>query len=159
MEHVMRISHFLAAFAFPLAFGLAATSFSAHAGIYKWKDADGNTVISDTPQPGSGKAIQTPPAPKDAAAPKSWAEQDLEFKKRQLERRDAQEKADKEAQEAQSKKANCLSARDNLATLQNAGRISNYNAQTGQREFLDDAQRAAEIDRAKKSVEEWCGQQ
>jgi hypothetical protein len=149
----MRLS---SCFVFSACFAVLLAS-PAHAELYKWKDAEGNTVISDTPKPGSGKAIPIPAAPQNATPPKSWAEQDLEFKKRQLDRQDAQDKADQEAKAAQARKSNCLSARDNLATLENAGRISSYNANTGQREFLDDKQRDAEIERAKKSVKEWCG--
>jgi hypothetical protein len=42
-----------------------------------------------------------------------------------------------------------------LKNLQLGGRISSANAQ-GERDYLSDAQMAQEIERAKKSVDDWC---
>jgi len=89
-------SHLFLALLLPLLIALP-----AQAQIYKWKDAQGRTVISDTPQPGAGKQVpvvrQAPAAAQDAAegepaaaaGPKSWAEKDLEFRQRQQEKRPA----------------------------------------------------------------------
>jgi hypothetical protein len=107
-----------------LALGIASTAavITAHAQTYQWKDSSGRTIISDTPPPGSAKAARAignaqpavvkgdVAAEKPADAPKTAAEKDLEFKKRQQE---AREKADKDAKEqkaAADKRENCDAA-------------------------------------------------
>lgn len=134
-----------------------AFALPAQAQVYKWKDAQGRTVISDAPQPGAGKqapALQTP-APGTGNGDKSWAEKDLEFKKRQQEKRDATEKSGKETAAAEQKKQNCERAKQQQAVLESGERLAVRNAQ-GEREFLDDSQRQQEIERGRKTVQEWC---
>ncbi len=137
--------------------------------VYKWKDAQGRTVISDTPQPGSGKQAPVVGRPASAGdstgengaatttptAPKTWAEKDLEFKQRQQQQRENAEKSAKEKAEADQRKEGCERAKGNLRLMESGQRISRTKAD-GEREFLDDQQRQQEVERARKSVQEWC---
>lgn len=144
----------------------AATALPVHAETYQWKDSNGRTVISDTPQPGAGKAArviggQMPsvstekPADKTAEAPKTTAEKDLEFKKRQQE---AREKADKEAKEqklAADRQENCDRARRNLIALESKQPMATLD-EKGERKVMDDSQRQQEMERARQIMAESC---
>ena len=92
-----------------------------------------------------------------AAAPgKSLAERDVEFKKRNLERQEAEVKAGKEAAAAKDRERNCNDARAQLRTLQEGQRISRTDPTTGERSFLEDKDRPGEIANAQKAVDNWC---
>lgn len=134
-----------------------AVALPAQAQVYKWKDAQGRTVISDTPQPGAGKQAPTlnTPEPGTGSGEKSWVEKDLEFKKRQQEKRDAAEKSSKETAAAEQKKQNCERAKQQQAVLESGERLVVRNAQ-GEREFMEDNRRQQEMERARKTVQEWC---
>lgn len=146
-------------------FLLAATAGAAE--IYTWKDREGRVNYADNPPTGSTKARtlsgrDTEPTPVPAAQPaagesaqKSVADQDLEFRKRQAEAAEQKAKADKEAAAAEEKQKNCERARNQLKALESGQRVAQFNAK-GEREFLDDAQRAAAIANAKKVADSWC---
>jgi len=141
-----------------------ATVTTVAAQTYQWKDSSGRTVISDTPPPASvrdKRAIGTslPPSigdeAKTAVAPKTAAEKDLDFKKRQQE---AREKADKEAKDtaaATQKRENCERARGQLAALESGRRMALPDGKGGET-VLEDAQRADEIERARKVIADSC---
>ena len=147
---------------------LALGAASAAAGeIYTWKDSEGRVNYSDTPPPGntpartlSGRITETPPAPlADKAQTEkrtpTAAEQELDFRKRRAEASEHQAKAEKAAAEADERRKNCEQARNQVAALESGQRVARYN-EKGEREFLDDAQRAEEIDRARKAADSWC---
>jgi hypothetical protein len=137
---------------------------AGQAEVYKWKDAQGNTVISDTPQPGAGRnaevipsaspAFPGAPAAEKRAAP-SVADQELEFRKRQQERQEAAKKAEQEKIEAARKAEGCERAQRNLKTLESGGRITMAN-EKGEQEYLNDQRRQEELARTRQSVQEWC---
>jgi len=135
---------------------------AAGAQQYKWVDANGKVQYGDVPPPGvkATPLKPPPPAPGSAAvegkkdAKKLTPEQ--AFQKRQKEEQERQAKAEKEKSQAASKAANCESARANLRTLESGQRVSSTNA-AGERVFMDDAQIAQQLERARKSVSEWCG--
>ena len=145
------------------------TVATASAQTYQWKDANGRTVISDTPPPGSVTKKQTigttsrpaePDTPAAApaaskAAPKSLSERDMEFKKRQQEEK---EKADKAAQEqaaAAERQENCKRARESAAALESRQPIATVN-EKGERQIMDDSARQAELARARKIMADSC---
>jgi hypothetical protein len=163
---------------------VAATSLAAPAAAqWAWKDDNGRVVYSDRPPPSgvksdrivrqpsntqtvlpsqpSGGATETPAhAASDTArpasgAPKTVAEQEMEFRKRQQERADAEKKAQEEQSRASAKAAECERAKGYLRTLEEGIRIARTDA-SGNREFLDDTQRAAEVERTRKIVESTC---
>jgi hypothetical protein len=150
-----------------------ALAFSAAAGAqqYKWVDKNGKTQYGDFPPPGvkavSLKAPSAPPAPPPAAkgdskdgkdvkkGPLTPAEQEAAFRKRQIDQTKASEDAAKKDQELAQKRDNCARSQESLRSLESGGRISRINA-AGEREVLDDSQRAQEVQRARKSVADFC---
>jgi hypothetical protein len=146
-------------------FLLAATlAFAAAASAqqYKWVEQDGKIRYGDTPPPGAQAtplkpATAAPSAPAPAA--KKDAAKDLSpeaaFRKRQQERQEGEEKSAKERADAESKRVNCEQAQASLRTLQSGARVATTNA-AGERGFIDDEQRAKEIERTQRSVSDWC---
>ena len=129
----------------------------AQAEVYKWKDAQGRTVISDTPQPNK-KATAVPsatPDPADDGVVKTLDDQELEFKKRQEEREAAEKKQNEEAAAATRKAEACERSRRNLSMLESGTRIAQSN-EKGEREYIDDQQRQAEISRVRRNIQENC---
>ncbi len=104
-----------------------------------------------------GGAGPAPAAGAATAAPaKSLAERDAEFKKRVVERQEAETKAAKEKSDAKDLDRNCLDARAQLRGLQDGQRISRTDPKTGERIVLEDKDRPAEIATAQRSVDQWC---
>jgi hypothetical protein len=136
---------------------------------YKWTDADGKVHYSDQPPPANAKEQATikpskpsasaPTAAPDKGAPaakaKTYVEQEADFKKRQVEAAEREAAEKKKAAEAEQAKQNCEQSRAQLKSLQSGGRQTRTNAQ-GEREYMDDAQIAQDIERAKKLVDSWC---
>jgi hypothetical protein len=144
-----------------LAVGMAFAA-TAMAQQYKWVDANGRVQYGDTPPPGvQATPLKPPPAGASvpAAAPKKDAAKDLSpeaaFRKRQQERQEAEEKAAKERADAEAKRVNCEQSQGALRSLQSGQRISTVNAD-GERVFIDDEQRAKEIERTQRVVNDWC---
>lgn len=130
--------------------------------IYQWKDKSGQYVYSDNPPPGNipsrmlrrdavGEISQPPANP----AGQTTADRELESKKRQQEQSEKQAKSDKDSADAKAKAQNCESAKNQLAALESGQRVARFNAQ-GEREFLDDAQRSAEVERTRKIIADSC---
>ena len=150
---MIRLSVFCAALAF---------ATGAIAQQYKWVDRDGRVQYGDTP-PAGVKATRLKPPPAAISAPaqpsgKKDAKKltpEQAFQKRQQEQREGADKAAQEQAEAQNKRANCEAAQAQLRQLQSGERISTTTA-SGERAFIDDAQRARETERAQKAISEWC---
>ena len=77
------------------------------------------------------------------------------FQKRQKDLAAAQAKAQKDQAEASKKSADCQSARNYASTLQSGQRVSQNDAQ-GNKQTLNDAQRASELSRAQESIAASC---
>jgi hypothetical protein len=99
-----------------------------------------------------------PGAIKPGAAPqqKSLAEREADFRKRQTEATEARQKSDQKAAETAQNQEACLNAKANLAALQEGHRVSKVDPKTGERVFVDDAERPAEIARAQSLVANNC---
>jgi len=108
------------------------------------------------PAPGATPPQTQAPQPnRPSAPPKTWAEQDADFRKRLADQQKAEEKqAEEEAQTSQRADA-CNQAKTYLDTLQSGARLMRPDA-NGERNFLDDDQRAAEIQKAQENVEKNC---
>ena len=150
---------------------LLAMAFSAiaMAQAYKWTDKSGHVQYGDVP-PGDATNVTrlkgpspsyapppaAPDAKKDAAKDKDKAlTPEQAFRKREQERAEAEQKANKERAEADQKRVNCDAAQASLRQLQSGQRVATVNA-AGERVFIDDDQRAREIERAQQSVSSWC---
>ena len=145
---------------FPVVLGIAALT-AASAGFAEtcqWKDGAGRTVVSDQPPPGNARDIRcsgggsfTPSVAPSAAptGPKTTAEKDMDFKKRQQESADKADKAAKEQTAAAERKENCERAQRQLALLESGQRVAMPDA-SGERRFLEDNERQAEIERTRR---------
>jgi len=107
---------------------------------------------------GAAAAVSAPVAA--ASVPKlSGVDKELADKKKLAEKQAADaESAKRKAEEeriAKAKAENCASAKQSKATLDSGTRIGRVNAK-GEREFLDDAQRAAESKRAQSVIDASC---
>jgi hypothetical protein len=144
-----------------LAIGLCAQSASGQ--IVECIDAKGAKTMAQFCPPGTVKEVKrasggTTSGPASAPAPagKSLAEQDAAFRKRTLERQEAETKSEKEKAESKSAERNCSDARAQLKQLQDGMRVSKLDPATGERNFLEDKDRPAEIANAQKAVDGWC---
>lgn len=147
---------------------------------WQWIDKDGRKVFSDQSppadipakniikQPGAGKgrpvAVGEPapapaasqPAKPAASAPKlSGKDKDLEEKRKLAEAAEAEKKKAKEEEIAKARADNCERAKRAKANFDTGVRISQTNAK-GEREIMDDAQRAAEVKRIEKVIASDC---
>jgi hypothetical protein len=136
---------------------------------WKWRDANGRVTVSDLPPPRDvppQNILQRPdtvvrpaamPASAAASAPTPAPAVDRELQAR----RDAaaQEQAAREKAEAaklaDQRAENCRNARQHLAALDSGQRLARFNDK-GEREILDDRQRAAESRRARDVIASDC---
>ena len=108
-----------------LLFALLATE-PLWAEVYKWTDADGNTVYSQVP-PSDGRRPETVAPPPPPAETPEQANARLDALQQQLEdaREDRELKSQKEqksASEAAARRENCAKARSNLQGLEQRAR-------------------------------------
>lgn len=138
---------------------LLLSSAVAFGQIYSWRDAEGKMHYSDTPPTGAeAKTIKVPATGNDdggAAARKSLAEKEMDFKKRQTAAAEAAAKADKDKQTDEQRQTNCTQARNALQGLE-SGQIRFKADSSGGRVGLDGALRDEEIARARAAVQSWC---
>ncbi|MGQ0749116.1 MAG: DUF4124 domain-containing protein [Betaproteobacteria bacterium] len=134
---------------------------AAHAQLMKCVGKDGRVEYANQCPPGTKEQPtgikSSAPAPASSPAPqKSVAERDAEFRKRQMEKQEADAKdAKKTAEDAQRKRA-CDDARAYLKTLQAGNRVVKYDPKTGERIFLEDAQYVSETAVAQRSIDANC---
>jgi hypothetical protein len=153
-----------------------ATSASA-AAIWKWRDASGQVHISDVPPPsdvpdknilqrpfGTSAPAAVPQAAVSAAAPASQAaaggvDSELQKKKAAADKekaeKDAADKAALEKKNAAIRAENCQRAQTQAKALESGQRMARVNA-NGEREYLDDKQRASELQRSQDIIAQNC---
>jgi hypothetical protein len=100
--------------------------------------------------------IRSAPAAPSSNGGKSIAEQEADFRKRQIEKQDAQAKADKRASDSVERQRACDSARSYLKTLQSGMRVARTDPKTGERVFLGDDERPRELESAQRAVDANC---
>lgn len=156
------------AFIFALGIASTVTLSNASAETYQWKDSSGRTVVSDTPPPGALKesartiggakpstSASATAAAKPADAPKTMAEKDLDFKKRQQENAEKAGKEAKEKADLATKNDNCERAKKQVALLESGQRISSTDDK-GERRIMEDSERAKELEYARRAVKDSC---
>jgi hypothetical protein len=147
---------------FLLALAVVSFSAAALAQQFKWVDEKGRTQYGDVPPPGAKATRLRPPPPGSAPAapaakgPMTAAEKEADFRKRQQESAKEREKQDLAAQDAAGKRENCERAQEYVRTIESGQRITRTDSK-GERYFLDDAQRAQELNNARQAVKQWCG--
>lgn len=159
------------------AFGLAAWAClllaDAAQAQWKWRDGRGQVHISDTPppreipdkdvlqrpEPLQRRASAAPAAASAPAAAPSAAQPPVDAQLQEQRKRAEQQEAARAKAEEQKATAirndNCQRARQQLATLDSGQRIARIGAD-GEREILDDTQRAAETQRARAAIASQC---
>ncbi len=152
---------------------LGATLSMPAAAQWKWRDQNGRVQYSDLPPP-SGVAdkdiLQRPnlptarapasvPAAAASAAPAGPARKtedpELEARRKKAEQEEAEKKKADEARASAARAENCRRAQAHLRSLDSGMRVARV-AENGEREILDDAQRAAETKRAREVVASQC---
>lgn len=131
---------------------------SSIAQVNKCVDGAGKVVGYGSECPPGTRSEQTgirntPPA---SAGEKSLAERDAEFRKRQLEQKEATEKSEKKSAEARERKEACESSQSYLKSLQAGHRIRKTDPKTGDVSFLADGEYSKEIAAAQKAVTANC---
>ncbi|HEX6019984.1 MAG TPA: DUF4124 domain-containing protein [Burkholderiaceae bacterium] len=155
---------------FCVGFSLCVATLPA-AAQWKWRDARGVVVISDTPPPRDipeRDVLQKPtlvlqrqaaaPAASAAAgdaAAKPKVDPELEARRKKAETEQQAKQKAEEARVATQRADNCQRARAYVDTLNSGMRLTRVNAK-GEREYLDDGERAAEMQRARQAIETDC---
>lgn len=146
-----------------LAIALMTLAPVAEAQIYECTSASGGKEYAQYCPPGTVQQRQIvgggepgAPAAGGSAPPKSLDQQDVEFRKRLLERQEAEAKSAEEKTKVESAERSCIGARATLKALQDGQRMSRMDPDTGERTQFGDAERAAETERQLKLVEQWC---
>jgi hypothetical protein len=147
---------------------------------WKWRDKGGHVQYSDLPPP-AGTAdgdILARPSPSmhrsttanvaptaapgsaavvaaTASAPRS-ADPELEAKRKKAEAEAAAKNKAEQERVAALKLDNCSRARAQMTTLKSGIRLATTNAKTGEREFMDDKQRADETRRVQEVISNDC---
>ena len=143
---------------------------------WKWRDKSGQTQYSDLPPPSgvaehdillrptaatitrSVPAAAAPPASAASGAPAltpKSTDPELEAKRKKAEQEVADKKKAEDAKVAVVKAENCTRARAQMRTIDSGVRMTRTNDK-GEREFLDDAARAAETQRTRDAIASEC---
>ncbi len=144
---------------------------------WKWRDAKGNVQYSDMPppvgtpekdilqRPGNARPliIVTPPgaqasaasAPKPAASMPTKAELETAARQKKEQDGEAARQKEEERRVAAQRRDNCARAQSNLRDLQSGTRLTRTN-EKGERVFMDEAQIAGEVGRARDVITSEC---
>ena len=142
----------------------ALVSSVASAQVYECVNAKGAREYAHFCPPGTVQQRQilkesesgAEPRGAGGAAPKSIGEQEVEFRKRLLERQEAEAKAEQEKTQAEEAERNCSDARGQLKALEDGQRMTRIDPATGERVNYGDEERAADAERQRKAVSQWC---
>jgi hypothetical protein len=102
------------------------------------------------PAPGAAEA------PRPVAPPtKTLAEQEADFRKRAADREKAAQKAEQDEAKAAERAAACTQAQGYLQMIQSGARLMRPDAE-GNRNFMDEDQRAAEVQKTQETIAKTC---
>ncbi len=147
-----------------IAFFVLLVPFAAHGQLLKCTGKDGRVEYATECPPGTQqqqtgiKSTREGPSSSGAGSPqqKSVAEREADFRKRQMEGAEAQKKDEAKATEMAQNRENCERARIYLKSLQEGQRVAQIDPRTGERVFLEDPARPAEIAKAQQAADSWC---
>ena len=140
----------------------------AHAQVYKWVDKDGKVQYSDQPPAPnqttsvpqrltstSSSTAATPAAPGEKSDSEKAPDNNKEFEKRRTAAAEKAKKDEDAAKIALQKQESCNEAKGQVKSLESGIRISRTDA-NGERTFLDEDQRAKELERMQKIMADAC---
>lgn len=152
---------------------------SAHA-QWKWRDAQGKVQYSDRPPPSgtpekdilqkplsatrsitvvpvgaAASAAEAAAAAKPVASAPTRAELEAAARQKQEQDREASKQKEEERRANEQRRENCARAQEHLRGLQNGQRITRVN-ERGERVYMDDAQRQAEVERTRTLITSDC---
>jgi hypothetical protein len=134
---------------FVLLFLLVAAA--AQAQIYKWIDEKGRARYGEKPPPGVAARLLAPPAGPGSAPPRrSVDEQEADFRRRQIEKRDEQER---HAQAAKVRAQQCERLRDELSYSE---QLRLFRWDRGEKVYFSDAERKAHADKVRALIAQHC---
>ncbi|MDD4977700.1 MAG: DUF4124 domain-containing protein [Gallionella sp.] len=145
---------------------------TAYAAANKWIDASGQVHYSDKMPPQQAVGVKTigpntpdapiftaasgVPAASGVAASNTKAAAEKDPAKEAAAKKAAAAKAEQEAAIKAQNQANCAGAKQNMANLKDGMRIATVDPTTGERSFMDDAQRAKSMEDAQQQVSKFC---
>lgn len=138
--------------------------FAAHAQLMKCVGSDGRVEYAVECPPGTKgqqTGIQTTrEGPSSSGAPagkqKSPAELEADFRKRQAESAESRQKAEAKAAEVAQRREACGRLQAYMRSLQEGQRMTRIDPKTGERAYLEDSDRTAEIARARSAADSNC---
>ena len=127
--------------------------------IYKWVDEKGVTHFSEHPPPDGAKAQKIEPKvtpPSSDAKPRDWKALEMEQRKKGIESvQKAEREAAREHNEEARRKNRCTQAQRDLYVLQRERPIYSIN-EKGEKVYMEDKDRPAEIAQARSDVASFC---
>ena len=130
---------------------LALVATVASAQVYKWVDENGRVHYGEKPPPGAkSSAVRPPTAPSAPAKAQDLQSQELDFRRRQI--KQGEDEA-KQARETADRQARCNAAKENLSIAEQAAL---FRREKGERVFLSDAERNAQIEGLRGAVARYC---
>ncbi len=138
---------------------------------WKWRDKNGRVTVSDIPPPRDipdkdvlsrpepmVTRVQAPQAASAASAVpvKAPVDPELQARKKAGDQEAAAKASAEAAKVTARRQENCRNARSHLTAMESGQRMARMN-EKGEREILDDAQRAEEARRAREVISSDCG--
>jgi hypothetical protein len=141
-----------------LGMALACVLSAADAAMYKWVDDKGVTHYTEEPPPDrkSTRIEIRSSTPEPAQSAEKWREKEQDQRKQRIEKDqvDVKEKAAADL-EAEKRRTRCAQAMRSLQTVQQQRPVFTVN-ERGEKVFIEDKDRAAELDRARKEFAASC---
>ena len=123
----------------------------ADAQIYKWIDEKGRARYGEKPPPGANARLLAPPTGPATAAPRqSVDEQDADFRRRQIQK---QEEEERHAQAAKVRAQQCERLRDELSYSE---QLRLFRWDRGEKVYFSDAERKAHADKVRVLIAQHC---
>lgn len=141
---------------------LALLSGSAFAEVYKWTDEAGRVHYGERPPPDGAQRMELPtdtvPAAGDADDARRRARQQRLLESFSYERDRKRQEQAREAEQARERTLACERIRRSWRRLSFPGPVY-FKSDDGERRYLDDSERAAELDRLRPAYREACGEE
>lgn len=109
------------------------------------------------PEAGSASSSANAKSGPTASAPESFADRQLDAKRKAQEKAEAERKKKEQAEQEAKVARACEDMRTEVRTLETGMRVTRVNAQ-GEREFLSDEDRTKRIDSVRRDMREHCKQ-